>query len=263
MVSLLRPARDVPAPGYDILILPGQSNTVGRGKGEFGTWSGPLGYDDRLFQIGRTGGFDKLVIPCVEPLHFWDPAPLGQHSYGLPLARLYAAYLTPPRKVLIVPAAWGGTSVYEWLGYTGRTQLWPDMVDRISAALNAPGQPRLVGWFENQMEQDIVNAELGGPNAAAYTTAKLELIDRFQTAYPNVPMFFGRMTDDWVPTDPVKAAFLAALDAAVALRSNCYVVDTAGFPSNFPIDGAETIHFSALGLGMLARAYFDSWLAQA
>lgn len=247
-----------PDPGYDIFVVPGQSNSVGQGLGSFGAYSGPAGYDNRLFQIGRFGGGALKVIPADEPLQFWDNELGTRHSFATPLMRLYAARLPGCRKVLLVPAARGQTSIFQWLN---DGILWPDFLVRLDMALRTPGKPRVVAWFENQIEADINNFVIhSGPDATAYHDAKLVLIDRFRALCPDVPMFFGDPVEEWRNGQTAKNNFVASLHTAISERDRCYSVGTAGFPSNTTIDPGESdVHFCAEGLGQLAYAYWDAF----
>lgn len=263
----------LPMTGYDILVVSGQSNATNAGEGSYGAYAGDPEQDGRIFQIGRYGEDNFKVIRLSEPVHFWDQEGSALHSFAVPLARLYASSLDDPaRRVLVIPAAKGSTSILQWLDRADWAPLpiYSDMADRLNFALTLPGDARIIGLFDSQGEADIgvlnFAATIPGftnpaltlmPTPEAYGDLKIDLIDRFRGDFGEVPMLFGYPPDAWLPGNTVKAAVKAAIADAAAARSHCAAVDTTGFPSNSGL----SIHYSAEGLGRLAAAYMTAFLS--
>ncbi len=254
-----------PAPGWDILVYPGQSNTVGHGSGSYVDTNPSM--DNKIFQVGRASPNNLLAIPAVQPLQFWNNATSTLIGYGLSLARYYTFnYLAPTRSLIIVPAAHDTTSVMDWLGVGASDILYPDMATRINYCLGLRGEVnRIVGWFEQQGETDVVIAETPSdprhnlmPDADAYVPYKEQLIDRFRGDFGStIPMFFGGFADTFIANHAQAASFETAIGTAAAARTACYTVDTTGLPSSV----GDSVHFSAAGQQTLAQRHFAAYQA--
>lgn len=260
MIQILPPPL---GPGYDVFIYPGQSNTVGFGEGPF-TDTDPSN-DGAIFQVGR-GADDMQIIPMASPLSFWVPK---SRSYGISLARYYAANLLEPgRKIVIVPTALGDTSVLQWLGEASAPHpLYPDMAARINLCLGLPGGTnRIVGWFEHQGEEDILIAQNPSdplhaqmPDADTYYAKKCQYIAKVRDDFGEFPMQFGLYSQSWNNGDGVKQEFENALTAVAKLHPYCRTISTLEVPDNnslIPPQGA--IHFTAEGQEMLAARHYNA-----
>lgn len=265
MISVLPPPI---GPGYDILIYPGQSNTVGVGQG---SWTGPdTSNDSVIFQIGR-GDDDMTVIPISDPLDFYTTS---IHSFGTSLARYYAGNLLESgRNVLIVPAAYSGTSILEWLGVlTPPAPLYSDMSDRINLGLSQSGGiNRIIGWFENQGETDVLyaqNPDAGAhhlmPDAKTYYNYKLQYINQVREDFGIFPMFFGLYSQGWLLGDPVKTSFEAVLNLISSTQPFCKSVSSMNIQDNSSIDSTfNPVHYSAQGHEQLAARFFNEFQSMA
>lgn len=255
--------------GFDILIFPGQSNTVGRGIGTF--VNGDPSNDSKIFQVARTPNADMTIIPAARPINYWNFETDAVHGYELSLCRAYADnILAPGRKVLIVPAAETGTSILEWLGVIQRTHdsqfLYSDMIARVNVGLGVSGSV-IIGWFEAQGETDlqyaqdptiIYNSQM--PDAATYLTRKLQFIDQVRADLGTFPMLFGLFAPGWQYGDLTKAAFLAAIQTAAASRTQCGYVDSLDCQDNSSVDPLNNlIHFSTPGQEEMARRYYREY----
>ncbi len=187
---------DVTVKGYDIIIVAGQSNAVGRAIVELGDEIVPPhlhrnSFVNRVKQLGRYDNSMNQVIAAQEPLHHNLNSRLaaGQNAHdrnagrdpNYPYYRAGFAYnfalrvvrsLSANRKVLLVPVARGGTSILAWdnrptTNHRGRTlatdELFFDMLDSVGVALNkvAPGsgsanQNRIIGMIWQQGEADFL-----------------------------------------------------------------------------------------------------------
>lgn len=119
-------------PGYDIIVLGGQSNGTGRGWPDInsGNIVDPVPsflqtprIKDRVLQVGRLSGNDMQIIPTEYYLHHnhavkADPLNgilVNENVYGsgYSLALRLATKVTSNRKILIVPVSKGATSLLE------------------------------------------------------------------------------------------------------------------------------------------------------
>ena len=153
------------APGYDIIVIGGQSNAVGAGRGGYSDPYASKADPRLLFQVGRQidncVSHFRQIVPATMTLEHWLNCPRQQTvGFGLPYARRWAHHnLAPGRQVLIVPGAYGGSSSRQWLD-----TFWPALRDQIRWALKqkpvdirGPARNRVVAFLWSQGETDSAN----------------------------------------------------------------------------------------------------------
>lgn len=250
------------ASGYDILIFPGQSNTVGlQAAGPFQDTDPVL--DGRIFQISRgRNAADGTIVKAVRPLDYWL-LPNG-HGSDLSIARRYARdFLTRDRNVLMIPAAESATSILQWLQLDAGSgdDLYDDMITRVNIGLAVSGSV-VKGWFENQGEEDVIIINNPNdprhslmPDGATYQTRKLAWIDKIRgLGWGTFPMIFGRFCPVWLPGDAGKASVEAAIVAAAAARTQCAAWDSAGLHSTVDWNPTfDLVHYSIPSHEEIAR----------
>jgi hypothetical protein len=247
--------------GYDIILSAGQSNEVGTG---FGPFSDPLQsaiFDEKILQIGRYGKSDGLIVPVGywQNGHNFD----GLHSHNmnendvamgsvLTFARNYTRFaLKPNRRVLIVPAAQGSTSLEEWSDYSG--PLYTDFIQRARLALSMPGNNRVIAISWDQGEFDINDAVNGtGLTADQYQALLIQFMHRIRTdiSQGQVPILMVGMVPDWLSGDgpalQIKSAFTAAIQNAASQITNAAYVSPAGLKSDAMMGQPGTsVHYCA------------------
>jgi hypothetical protein len=274
--------------GYDIIIVGGQSNAVGAGLGPFtDSYANPT-IDARIMQLGRIGDQNLTVIPATwvqdsityDALQHWViPAQRKTMGFAIPFARRYIAdgHLAANRKVLIVPTAYGGTSILKWLGEistptTTPNALYDDMRDRVRTALALPGNNRIVAFLWHQGESDI-KFTLDGKNgmtASVYKQKFTTLVNKIRTNFPSNPKF-PIVAGDYVPAwrdtgGSEKATIVAAFEKinrdVLSADGKGGVVSSAGLIANYPAyTTAETqvVHFSAASQVSLGDRYYKKW----
>ena len=279
------------AQGYDVIIVAGQSNAVGRGLGESREDPVYTREADRVFQLGRFGEDDGKIIPASEPLQHWGQTP-GKNGdrkgFAYPFALRYAHDLAKPRKVLLVPVARGSTSILLWdqerqdfthggIDDSESSLLWDDMVKRTRQALASHPGNRLVAVLWQQGEADV-NA-LANPRSALHPfmtgrvlyQAKLEELRANLRVIFDVPghdpfMFLvGELSETWAPIKgaPVGKVAKDAIDGAMkaAVESDptgaSHLVSSAGITGVNP--GEDGLHFSAEGAHRLGVRYYEVW----
>lgn len=272
-------------PGYDIIVVAGQSNAVGRGEGLFTDTFDRWKYNKRLFQVRRLLDENDLPLPgdgdiiaaTSDPLDFWDfdPEDTDVVGFSLPFARRYAAeYLGKGRNVIIVPAAKIASKISEWDEIREKecrddsVRYYPDMVRRIDIALAQPGVNRIVAFHWAQGESDIeyAIAALGGHphnpdcllSPEAYGLRLAEFFVRVRARYPtqNFPIIVGEPVRDWIDKDPhysraqqkLKAAFVEQMKLVAAAGDRIPFADARGLKANKP-NGAHFDAASQIKLG--------------
>jgi len=278
------------ADGYDVIVIAGQSNAVGRGLGEVVEEPVYLQEANRVFQLGRFGADDGKIIPASDPLQHWGQNPgknLDRRGFAYPLALRYAHDLAKPRKVLLVPVARGSTTILLWdrqqqnfthagVDDSGPTALWDDMVKRTRQALASHPGNRLVAVLWHQGEADVT--ALANPRSGlhAFMTggdlyrAKLEELRaqlRADFDIPGEPPFMfliGALSETWVPMKgsvagkKAKADIDAAMKAAAASDPTgaSIFVSSAGITGTNP--GEDGLHFSAEGAHQLGQKFYGA-----
>jgi len=167
--------------GYDIILLAGQSNMAGRGVYSAGVDT----TDANVFQFDgyAASGTYRTIISGIDPLKQPEGAvlPTGVGP-GMFFAKAYAA--ATGRKVLLVPAAWGGTAlvagVLTWSPYGANNRDYLNAIDQanraVTAAVAAISGSRFAGTLWIQGEGDGSNSV----TRAAYLSALKDLVAGFR-----------------------------------------------------------------------------------
>ena len=279
---------------YDIIIVAGQSNAVGFGNGTYTEESQFLTATNtaKVFQVGRFFRHDMRIIPVThEPLEFWgmnrtfSSTTLDNLGAAYPFALRLAATETTGRKVLIIPAAKGGTSILEWDNVINNfgsstdpdsTILYDDMVTRVKFALAQNPKNRVVAVIWRQGEADV-NALyiVGNPyhqfmtSSSTYQSKLIAFRNRLRSDLPSqgcVPFLFGEMTKQWVPYVS-KYQVMSGLEAKSAITNVIkYVASTDScnasvfVPStNTTVNSQGPIHFDAVGQWNMAKKFWAAY----
>lgn len=259
---------------FDIIILAGQSNAEGCGKGEVTNPYVPseqilwMTDDAKLTYTDEDGvhKIDKMNPPTATTVTVAEEPEVDGWKIGkfaMPFAARYAAQcLEPGRKVLIVNAAVGGTGFArkEW-GIDA--PLYKRMVRLTEEALAMNPQNRVVALLWHQGEHDAFeNAEREpGPRHDIYRAELEEMFADYFARFGKIPFVAAGFCDEWYLDNKV------ACDAILtALREYCAVigggfVETAGLESNHQKVGVDdVIHFCKEAQYKLAELYFEKFL---
>lgn len=265
--------------GYDIILIGGQSNQF------YGlTKDGSDTSDSRVYQFYSGGqGTADTVSPggANDPLDHPDTSGVAGPAIGHTVRFAVDSYigggnLLSPRKVLLVPTAYGGSQVIAagypaWGVNTGRGggasvgTLAASLVSRANAAkaLSGTNTIKLLDW--HQGEGDIfAYTTLGLPIIAKYRWALLNTLKYFRDQIGgNFPIVLGTLAD-WTSNTGDGVNYLAAnaklinkvIRAIAKKLPYVAVVDTIS-PS--PIADGSSVHFTAAGqrtyASRLATAY--------
>lgn len=227
------------ANGYDIILLIGQSNMVGR----YGPVDPVLDASDpRIFQYGVQ---DQTIRLATDPLDHWNENP-DNIGLGLTIAKQYLATLaSSTRKVMIIPAASGnsGFSSGQW-DIGGNQREWAKTATNAVIA-NHPNS-RLVAICWHQGESDAAQT-------TSYYSGKLsELIAEYRaeiTGAENVPFILGKVPD-W--STAYSATIRLAHERIPRMIDNTALVETDDLT-----DGGDSLHFDAASLRTMGTRYAD------
>lgn len=282
--------QELPDPGYDIFVIAGQSNSVGYGGGTYLDGNATPERDAKIFQIGRYGANDGKVIPATDRLEHWvsqdaNGNPTAGIGMGAAFARLYVKEsMKPERKVLIVPAGYGGTSSLHWdrevdvipaePNFQDGLMLTDDLVRRLKIALEQPGGTnRFKGLLWHQGESDVDCLEVGiwcngkTPTGTAYALRIKSILDYIRSQVPyKVPAIAGKLVPGWdgggrPGAMDRKTEIEVGIASLPLIASPAQVVDTTGLvaTSEAGVGSTDTIHFSAQSQIELGGRYFQAF----
>lgn len=266
--DIVAPANQTEAAGlaYDVIVVAGQSNAVGSGMGAF---TDDRSRDGLILQLGRFAD-DKKIIQATDGLQHWDyPFNQTYGGLGMSFAREYAKSLNSNRRVLLIPAAKGGSSILQW----GTDQTYyADMKNRVNYILSLNPQNRIVAFLWHQGETDILNVANRNANlstTAAYTTRLQTLIKSVRgdfAASGSFPILAGGYVPGWnkegtVNVAPLKYEFEAAVYNLLNANPPAYFVSSAQLTSNYESGASaeiiQNIHFSGSSQILFGKRYFQ------
>jgi hypothetical protein len=232
----------------DVILVIGQSNT------HYG-----LGLDpaidlpnDRVFQLGRFGADDGVVIAATEPLQHHSQQ-LDRIGFALSFAKQYVQdFLASDgnRNVVIIPGAEGGTGFGDQRWNKG-DDLYNDAVQRTQFILENFSGSRLVAILWHQGEDDV-----GNPS---YMSALDQFIldIRQDLDADSIPFILGGMVPYWVDQSADRMA------QQNIIRETVNRVPLTGYADpSLPWvlvkedNTFDDIHFDAAGQRELACRYF-------
>ncbi len=163
--------------GYDLYLLVGQSNMAGRGFLE----KEDTVVNNNVFVLGA----GDTVIPAKEPLHY-DKKNRGSGpglAFGKAISKAY-----PGRKILLVPAAVGGTKISYWTPDNSRG-LYKEAIRKAKVAMNY-GTLKGMVWQQGESDSNSKDAPL-------YKQRLKELIANFgkDLGNDNLPVVVGGLGD--------------------------------------------------------------------
>lgn len=250
--------------GHDLVVVMGQSNAAGSN-----TDLDPDGLDARDGRVDTfpaTGPDAGRIVPAREPLAPLAAHPPGGMGPGGPFTALLVPDLAPGRRLLVVPAAVGGTGFRTHGSYPGvwkvdlelpgTPNLFSLAVEHVRAALAAAGPgSRVVVVLWHQGETDGG----AGRSEQEYAEDLDELVVAFRRRVPtaqDVPFVVGQLPAERLAAHPDHAGVAAAL-AATPGR-----VPRTGFAPAPPPGHVNdvTTHLTAAGQRLFGAAYHREFL---
>lgn len=264
----------------DILILAGQSNAEGTGKGKSSEPWVPredilMMKNEFLWGAAKhPDGYDYVVIDADDKCHI----DMANERYGekgfigcfaLNFAKLYAdKYLEKDRKVLIINTAVGGTGFYAHHWGEGEVLL-NRLIDMVKSALNMNQENKVVGFLWHQGEHEVNDGSGLKDNEvdpkAKYDYCKEKTGAVLKTVRDNfgcdIPFIAGEFCNQWAKNYPIQRdAFYKAIKDLCAEKGRAEFVRASDLKSNDEVLGdGDTIHFSKESLRILGQRYFDAY----
>lgn len=238
--------------GYDIVLLIGQSNMIG--------YEGPIdpvldAPQANIAQWGRVGVDNNQIIVGQDPLqHNASEQRVDDIGSGMTFAKNFALTLPSNRKVLLIPAASGGTS-FQAGNWNPGDAVYEDALARVIAALNERPQNRFSYILWHQGEADK------GQTQSFYANALDAMINdiRSKTGYPNVPFICGSPSTLGDGFDQNITKALA--DTPNRISNSFYVPPTVSGDINdqspVQLSIADQLHFDAVSLRTYGQNYWN------
>jgi hypothetical protein len=224
--------------GYDVILLIGQSNMVGR----FGPVSASLDpTDPRILQYGN--GTSSVSL-ASDPLDNLDETS-NTVGPGMSIARAHLATISSNRGVLLVPSADGGTSFGSGFWRDGGTG-FETAITSANAALNYLGLDNKIvamAWHQGESDRGMTETQYATDLDALIAAFRAEI-----TGASSSPFIVGEVPT-WSGQYGVGVA--AALADTPDRVSNTFYVPT----SDLPNDSGDGLHFSAASARLLGARY--------
>jgi hypothetical protein len=227
------------APPRQLFLLIGQSNMAGRGVVEEQD-KRPI---PRVFSLNK----ETEWTPAIDPLHF-DKPEIAAVGLGRSFAKVLAA-ADPSVSIGLIPAAFGGTSLDEWVP---GGKLYEEAVRRTRIAMRS-GKLRGILW--HQGEADSAKKE----NVLSYRQRWSAMIAQLRAdlGEPNVPVVVGELGEFLSET---RYPFASLVDEQLALLplavKHTAFVSSAGLSAN-----PDGVHFDARSQREFGRRYALAFLS--
>ena len=255
---------------YDVIILAGQSNAEGYGRGEVTAEYVP---DNDVISITPSYTSTNEVKDGVTVWHIvyndepWKISAAdvrivnGQTTNNLSLtfAEEYKrnGYLKEGRKLLIINAAIGATGFENNYWGLGK-MLYNKMTDMVDYALSLNSENRIVAFLWHQGEHDAGNRH----SPTVFKAQLKEMLDAFKERYniPEMPIVAGDFVNEWKSANIELCAPIIDAIKTVIESENGIFVETFDLMSNNQKNGdGDTIHFCRESLHILGRRYFHAF----
>lgn len=214
-----------------LFLLIGQSNMAGRGKVE----PADQAPHPRIVMLDKA----NVWVPAADPVHFDKPKIAGVGLCSEFARRVAAA--EPQAAVGLVPCAFGGTRLDQWLPGTA---LYTNAVARARAAMRS-GRLRAILWHQGEGDSSPAKT-------ATYPARFSGMIAQLRTDLnaPDVPVLvgeLGRFRDAY-------SGFNAMLPQAIQAVPNSASVSSEGLGAN-----SDNVHFNREALIEFGRRYFEAY----
>lgn len=215
-----------------LFLLIGQSNMAGRGVVE----PQDAETNPRIFMLTK----DLQWTLAKDPLHYDKPTIAGV-GLGSEFARVLAK-ADPQKKIGLIPAAFGGTSIAQW---KPGGPLYKDAVARTRKAMQSG---TLAGILWHQGEADIAPEKVA-VYADQFAAMIAELRQELNAA--TVPLLVGELGR----FEPNYQPFNEALPAAVARIPHAVLISSEGLVAK-----SDKVHFDSASLRTFGQRYAEAFL---
>lgn len=238
---------------YDVVILAGECNAVGYGKGEV-----EYKPDERIIELFRSERFNTKRNPSM-PLRQYVLKQAGLRSKGLCGFYLFFGkryekeYLRPGRKLLFIRAA-AGESGFSNGGWGKRDYLYLNAIDMAKRIKLGNKENKIVAILWHQGETDIVKSvtkEYYKENLSALIRGM-----RFELNMPYLPFIAGDMVEEWCKHQENADNVREGIKEVIEETDYCSFVSSQGLSGNSEDD---TVHFSGKSNEILGYRYFEEY----
>jgi len=255
---------------YDIIVLAGQSNAQGTGRGDV---DGEYRPDEDIIALSPVYTISRKIENEVSKRHIiYSDEPfridiaseriVNEMKYGelaLTFAKKYKSqgYLQSGRKILIIRAAIGATGFMhgQW-GLNG--PLYLKMCEMLEYALSLNGQNRLVTLLWHQGEHEVGKNNPPEAYRAQLQEMLLDFKKRFSS--PSLPIISADFSNEWKMAKREKGAAISSVIENVITGLGGIFLDTKDLLSNNQKNGdGDVIHFCRESLYTLGERYFDAY----
>ena len=254
---------------YDIVIIAGQSNAEGNGRGLDKEKLKPIDGVMQLVDINSVGIVEDenggVKVNCVFPINCRIETCVERiaANFALPFAKEYIekGLLKKGRKLLFVKAAVGGTGFTKKQWGLGNP-LYKRLCEMTEFALNAERGSKIVAFLWHQGEHDAYegqNKPIEELGRYYYDNLKEMLLD-YRYKYGDMPIITGGFVPNW------KDDFDYAIKVEEATKKVCEDIKNAAFvPSNGLISNnqfdhsGDMIHFCRKSIDERTKRYFDAY----
>lgn len=253
MVNIKNLKSKVYKDAYDVVILAGECNAVGFGKGE--TNYEP---DEKIYELFRGESFNTKRNPSL-PLRQYVLKRAGARAHGMSGFYLFFGkkyekeFLRPGRKLLFIKAAVRGTGFKS--GEWGKKDfLYLNMSDMAKRIKLGNPENKIVAVLWHQGETDVLN----GTDKEFYRQKLSALIRgiRFELNMPYLPFIAGDMCEEWCENQENAENIRDALMETVRENDYCALVSSKGLSGNASEDA---VHFSGKSNEILGERYFEEY----
>lgn len=229
---------------FDMFLVAGQSNAVGRGNSKDATLDAPSA---GVWQFKQDGSWEIATEPLDHPT---DPV-ATKIGFALTFGKLY--YAAYGRRVLLVPCAVPGSSIVtQW--QDGDTE-YEFAVSQVRAARLTVPAAKLNGILWHQGEESYPDDNLTGAQHTAYLLATL---GNFRTDFgiSDLPFVLGGMVPAWVAEEAGRGEIQAALEAFPGEASNVAYAASTDLVYN---SAGDAVHFNAESQRTFGARYFAAY----
>ena len=262
---------------FDIIIVAGQSNASGCGKGETLI---PYELNDRIKMLNSPFTAKFLNVDGVQDFKITltdycridladDRFSEGekQASFCLSFAKKYLENnLEEDRKILLVQTAIGATSFSEH-HWGENERLSNRMFEMVNAALSMNKENRIVAVLWHQGESDIgASSQLSYEERKDFYFSKLKkFIENLRKEYGVVPFISASFCNDWLSTvekDRVNAILDSYKEILSIFDKTAHVWNVEDLVSNLSAlkTGNDNIHFCRDSAYKLGLRYYEKYI---
>ncbi len=263
--------------GYDIIVVAGQSNAVGRGEGEGDYEFAPQGkiyelcgeYNAYVQGVGEDA---KIVVDRISTDYFVRLAKSKEGSawneydnFALRFATEYKNNnLYKTRKLLIIQTPISGTGFAKEHWGVG-DDLYERMCQMTRYALSLEGKNRLVAFLWHQGEHDAeANPSFSYAERKEFYYSKLnQMLTAFRTEFGLVSFVCAGFTKQFCEMYPTQceAVYEAINEVVRRNRKTAFISNTEDLLSNDEkVRNGDIYHFCKLSQSILGVRYYNEWL---